>query len=133
MKKLAVVALALVIAMSFVGCGLANQLEGTKWEIRETEEEMGIKVSAVFAWEFKADDVFVESLSYEFDLPAEYEGMEDEFASYLPSDSVATGTWSASGDQLTLSGYGTVTAEIDGDKLTVTDADGDSLVFTRAN
>ena len=136
MKKLAVVALALVIAMSFVGCGLANQLEGTKWEMKVTAEEMGIKVTTVYAWEFKADDVFVETVNFEFDLPAEYEDMEDEIAEelayYYPSSSV-TGTWSVDGDQLTLSGYGTVTAEIDGDKLTVTNKYGDSLVFTRAN
>ena len=135
MKKLAVVALALVIAMSFVGCGLANQLEGTKWEYKVTAEEYGIKVSSVLAWEFKADDVFVESMSFEFDIPAEYEDIEDEIAEELayayPSYS-ETGTWSVDGGELIISGYAPLTAEIDGDKLTVTDADGDSLTFTRA-
>ena len=35
MKKLAIVALALVLAMTFVGCGAANLLVGTTWEVTE--------------------------------------------------------------------------------------------------
>jgi hypothetical protein len=113
MKKLAVVAFALVIAMSFVGCGLANQLSGTKWEIRETVEYEGIPMSYFVSFEFKADNEFVLT-----------EGAEaaGEVESYS-----LTGTWSVEGDKLTMEIAGSVmecTAEIDGDTLTLTDETG---------
>jgi hypothetical protein len=124
MKKLAVVALALVIAMSFVGCGLANQLEGTKWEYKVTAEDSGVKVSSVLAWEFKADNVFVESMSFEFDIPAEYKDFidEEDLAYAYPSTSV-TGTWSVDGGELIISGYAPLTAEIDGDTSEISEFD----------
>ena len=113
MKKLAVVAFALVIAMSFVGCGLANQLLGTKWEIRETMEYEGISMSYFVSFEFKADNVFVLSEGAE---------VEGEVESYS-----VEGTWSVEGDKLTMEIAGSVwecTVEIDGDTLTLTDETG---------
>lgn len=110
MKKLAVVALALVIAMSFVGCGLASQLLGTKWEIRDEDDYFT-------AMEFKADDEVVMSVGY------------DNVTSYS-----AKGTWTVDGDELTVSVAGvtyTAIAEIDGDKLTLDYSNGTKEVWTR--
>ena len=108
MKKLAVVALALVIAMSFVGCGLANQLLGTKWEQVQSEGSLFI--------EFKANDVLV--WSYEYNEL--YDGMYES--------SSVEGTWTVEGNVLTMQVYDDevmeYTVEIDGDTLILTDDDG---------
>ena len=101
MKKLAVVALALVIAMSFVGCGLASQLEGTKWEQKQDDGSLFV--------EFKANDVLVWSFEYDDDVSYDSYSVE--------------GTWTVDGDELTISEYGTATAEIDGDTLKLSGAD----------
>ena len=54
MKKLIVVALALVIACVFVGCGAGALLEGTQWEEIYTEESVTYRD----VWSFKKDNVF---------------------------------------------------------------------------
>lgn len=79
MKKLAIVALVLV-AMSFVGCGLNSQLVGT-WE--RTWKTAGIEYGD--RYEFKAGGDFTYT----------YFVGEDDLDGY-------SGTWSAKGDQLTL-------------------------------
>lgn len=54
MKKLVVVALALVIACVFVGCGTGALLEGTQWEEIYTEESVTYRD----VWSFEKDNVF---------------------------------------------------------------------------
>ena len=125
MKKLAVVALALVIAMSFVGCGLANQLVGTKWENKVIGDYYGYDVTATHSLEFKEDNKVVEIYSiWANDLAYEVDG------------GTYTGTWTVDGEELTLKYDGYVaevyTAVIDGDKLILTDkADSTKEEFTR--
>ena len=97
MKKLAIVALVLV-AMSFVGCGLSSQLIGT-WE--RTWTTAGLEYGD--RYEFKANGDFTYSYFY---------GDED-LDGY-------SGTWSADGDQLTLVVNGeeaTGKVEVDGDTM----------------
>ena len=126
MKKGIAITLALVMMVLFVGCGLANQLEGTKWE--HTESEDGVTTKLVF--DFQKESKLVLTVSYsmpEYDI---------EGSSSMP------GSWSVDGDQLTISykdGKGgtiteTGTAEIDGDKLTLTtteDGETEKVVLTR--
>lgn len=114
MKKLAVVALALVIAMSFVGCGLFNQLLGTKWE--QVQED-----GSLFA-EFKAKNVLIWSFEYNDLYDEDYESFSIE------------GTWSVEGNVLTMQVYDdevwVYTYEIEGDTLKLT-GDGFSAKLTR--
>ena len=108
MKKLAVVALALVIAMSFVGCGLATQLLGTKWEQVQDRGSLFVefKLNNVLGWSFEYNDLY-----------------DDKYES-----SSIEGTWSVEGDVLTMQVYDDevmeYTVEIDGDTLILTDDDG---------
>ena len=125
MKKGIAITLALVMMVLFVGCGLANQLEGTKWEITESED--GYTEKLVF--DFQKESKLVLTVSYS--MP-EYD-IEESFS--------MGGSWSVDGDQLTISyNYGgetiteTATAEIDGDKLTLTvteDGETSKMVLTR--
>lgn len=125
MKKGIAITLALVMMVLFVGCGLANQLEGTKWEITESED--GYTQKLVF--DFQKDSKLVLTVSYsmpEYDIDSSYS---------------MSGSWSVDGDQLTISyNYDgetvseTATAEIDGDKLTLTvteDGETSKMVLTR--
>jgi hypothetical protein len=125
MKKGIAITLALVMMVLFVGCGLANQLEGTKWEITESED--GYTEKLVF--DFQKESKLVLTVSYS--MP-EYD-IEESFS--------MGGSWSVDGDQLTIS-YNdggetvteTATAEIDGDKLTLTvteDGETSKMVLTR--
>lgn len=125
MKKGIAITLALVMMVLFVGCGLANQLEGTKWEITESED--GVTQKLVFNFQEESKFVLTVSVSVpEFDY-------EESFS--------MSGSWSVDGDQLTIS-YNdggetvteTATAEIDGDKLTLTvteDGETEKVVLTR--
>lgn len=125
MKKGIAITLALVMMVLFVGCGLANQLEGTKWEMSETVD--GATEKLVF--DFQKESKLVLTVSYS--MP-EYD-IEESFS--------MGGSWSVDGDQLTISytdGEETVTetatAEIDGDKLTLTvteDGETEKMVLTR--
>lgn len=125
MKKGIAITLALVMMVLFVGCGLANQLEGTKWEITESED--GYTEKLVF--DFQKESKLVLTVSYS--MP-EYD---------IEGSSSMSGSWSVDGDQLTISyndGEETVTetatAEIDGDKLTLTvteDGETEKMVLTR--
>lgn len=125
MKKGIAITLALVMMVLFVGCGLANQLEGTKWEMSETVD--GATEKLVF--NFQEESKLVLTVSYS--MP-EYD-IEESFS--------MSGSWSVDGDQLTISyndGEETVTetatAEIDGDKLTLTvteDGETEKVVLTR--
>ena len=125
MKKGIAITLALVMMVLFVGCGLANQLEGTKWEITESED--GYTEKLVF--DFQKESKLVLTVSYsmpEYDIDSSYS---------------MGGSWSVDGDQLTISyNYDgetvkeTCTAEIDGDKLTLTvteDGETEKMVLTR--
>ncbi len=125
MKKGIAITLALVMMVLFVGCGLANQLEGTKWEITESED--GYTQKLVF--DFQKESKLVLTVSYsmpEYDIDSSYS---------------MGGSWSVDGDQLTISyNYDgetvkeTCTAEIDGDKLTLTvteDGETEKMVLTR--
>lgn len=125
MKKGIAITLALVMMVLFVGCGLANQLEGTKWEITESED--GVTQKLVFNFQEESKFVLTVSVSVpEFDY-------EESFS--------MSGSWSVDGDQLTIS-YNdggetvteTATAEIDGDKLTLTvteEGETSKMVLTR--
>lgn len=97
MKKLAIVALVLV-AMSFVGCGLNSQLIGT-WE--RTWSTSGLEYGD--RYEFKRGGEFVYSWFVDGeDMPG------------------YSGTWSAEGDQLTLVVDGeesTGKVEVNGDEM----------------
>ncbi|MBP3449390.1 MAG: DUF5004 domain-containing protein [Spirochaetaceae bacterium] len=125
MKKGIAITLALVMMVLFVGCGLANQLEGTKWEMSETVD--GATEKLVF--NFQEESKLVLTVSYS--MP-EYD-IEESFS--------MSGSWSVDGDQLTISytdGVDTITetatAEIDGDKLTLTvteDGETEKVVLTR--
>lgn len=125
MKKGIAITLALVMMVLFVGCGLANQLEGTKWEMSETVD--GATEKLVF--DFQKESKLVLTVSYS--MP-EYD---------IDSSFSMSGSWSVDGDQLTISytdGEETVTetatAEIDGDKLTLTvteDGETEKMVLTR--
>lgn len=125
MKKGIAITLALVMMVLFVGCGLANQLEGTKWEMSETVD--GATEKLVF--DFQKESKLVLTVSYS--MP-EYD-IEESFS--------MTGSWSVDGDQLTISYTDggetiteTATAEIDGDKLTLTvteDGETEKVVLTR--
>lgn len=125
MKKGIAITLALVTMVLFVGCGLANQLEGTKWEMSETVD--GATEKLVF--NFQEESKLVLTVSYS--MP-EYD-IEESFS--------MSGSWSVDGDQLTISytdGVDTITetatAEIDGDKLTLTvteDGETEKVVLTR--
>lgn len=119
MKKGIAITLALVMMVLFVGCGLANQLEGTKWEIVESETSGGITIKSVVTYDFQKDNV----LKMTADVY-----MNDELMSEYGMS--LTGKWYVDGDELTIEyTEGSVTtketciAEIDGDvlKLTMTE------------
>jgi hypothetical protein len=105
MKKLAIVALALVLAMTFVGCGAANLLTGTSWR----QEWSGGYTDLSFG----ADGV----CSY---IPCQENG--------TPINTNLVGTWSADGAEVTIAETsvninGVWTVEIVGDELTLTYVD----------
>ena len=94
-------------------------MEGTKWELRETYDlGSDMIVTSVMTWEFKEDNVFVETWDFEFSDTMK--DLYDEVVLDSLYESYSwTGTWSVDGDELTISEYGTATAEIDGDTLSV--------------
>ena len=111
MKKLAIVALVLV-AMSFVGCGLNSQLIGT-WE--RTYETSGKEYGE--RYEFKRGGDFVYTWFYG----------EEELDGY-------EGTWSAEDDQLTLVIGGvesTGKVEVNGDEMYMYYDEDSYLTFTK--
>lgn len=100
MKKLAIVALALVIAMSFVGCGAANLLTGTTWEVTE--------------W----NSVGYAKFAFEEDNVCKYTYGATEAAA-----ATLTYSWSADGNILTITTtlgtlYGEYEVTIKGDEMT---------------
>ena len=126
MKKGIAIALALVMVL-FVGCGLENQLSGTKWEIRASETYEGMTIESVVTYDFQKDGDFVMSLGVFVG------GVSAESQSY-------SGSWVVDGDELTIkltvegeSYVGYFIADIDGDTLTLTDKDDSSYkeVLTR--
>ena len=127
MKKGLAIALALVMMVFFVGCGLASQLSGTKWEIRVSETYEGMTLESVVTYDFQKGGDFVMSLGVFVD------GVSASSQSY-------SGSWVVAGDELTINvtmegepmvGYFIV--DIDGDTLTLTDKDDSSYkqIFTR--
>lgn len=108
----------------FVGCGLANQLEGTKWEMLEAiDYESG---TAKIVYDFQKEGKFVMTV------------IQSMPESSLEQTISMNGTWSVDGDQLTVSwiidGETIATScavEIDGDvlKLTLTE-DGETNTMT---
>jgi hypothetical protein len=114
MKKGIAITLALVMMVLFVGCGLANQLEGTKWEYVVYEETYeGSHFEEVLIYEFNKDDVFVMSVNMRVDGQVVPEYTES-----------VKGTWAVDGDELTIrysaegESYIEIwTAEVDGDTL----------------
>ena len=105
MKKLAIVALALVLAMTFVGCGAANLLTGTTWR----QEYAG----------------GYSDLSFEKDGVCKYVGYAT--GSSVPSFDL-DGTWSADGAEVTIADTsimvnGIWTVEMGADELTLTYVD----------
>ena len=105
MKKLAIVALALVLAMTFTGCGVANLLTGTSW--RQVWNGGYTDLS------FGKDGV----CSY---IPYQENG--------TPINTNLVGTWSADGTEVTIAETsvninGVWTVEIVGDELTLTKVD----------
>lgn len=127
MKKGLAIALALVMMVLFVGCGLASQLSGTKWEIRESETYEGMTVESVVTFDFQKGGDFVMSLG------AFVGGVSAASQSY-------SGSWVVEGDELTIkftmegeSYVGYFIADIDGDTLTLTAKDDSSskAVLTR--
>lgn len=131
MKKGLAIALALVMMVLFVGCGLANQLSGTKWEYVVNEEIVeGYHFEEVLIYEFKKGDVFVMSVNMRVD--------GEVIPEYTES---VTGTWVVDGDELTIrysaegeSYIEIFTAEVDGDTLKLsTSSNGISVTipFTR--
>lgn len=111
MKKLAIVALALVLAMTFVGCGAANLLVGTTWEVTE--------------W----NSVGYAKFSFEEENVCKY--------TYGATEAVAAVfnySWSADGNILTIktttgSLYGEYEVEIKGDEMTwVNTSDEDDVI-----
>lgn len=120
MKKGIAITLALVMMVLFVGCGLANQLEGTKWELRQSESSGGVTSEIIVTYDFQKDNVFKMSMDFYMngELISEYSGS-------------ATGKWYVDGDELTIEhtegGVTTkevCTAEIDGDVLKLSMTDG---------
>lgn len=103
MKKLAIVALALVLAMTFVGCGAANLLVGTKWDTKFGELSYG-------RFDFQKDNVC------KYYWAAIESAVKNE--EVKPFDY----TWTADGNTLTIntkSGvYGVYEVEIKGDEMT---------------
>ena len=64
MKKGIVIGLAIAVVFLFVGCGVQNQLAGTKWQMKYTDEDY----SLVYSYEFKES-------GYLFEIVTEtYEG-----------------------------------------------------------
>lgn len=103
MKKLVIVALALVLAMTFVGCGAANLLTGTSWRQE---------------WSGGYSD-----LSFEKDGVCKYESF---VAGVLST--TGTGTWTADGNEVTIADTsimvnGIWTVEMEADELTLTYVD----------
>ena len=126
MKKGIAIALALVMVL-FVGCGLASQLSGTKWEIRASETYEGMTIESVVTYDFQKGGDFVMSLGVFVG------GVSASSQSY-------SGSWVVAGDELTInvtmegeSYVGYFIADIDGDTLTLTDKDDSSYkeVLTR--
>ena len=105
MKKLAIVALALVLAMTFVGCGAANLLTGTSWRQTYTGG--------------------YSDLCFEADGVCRYVGYTT--ASSAPAFDLKC-TWTADGTEVTIAETsvnvnGVWTVEIAGDELTLTKVD----------
>ena len=119
MKKLAIVAVALVLAMVFVGCGAVSLLAGSSWDTQW-------KYGDWARFEFLEDGVCT---YYE---AATQEMLDD----VLPTNVL---NWAADGNQLSLtfavSGgkYGTYTVVIKGNEMTWTNVDNedDVVVLTR--
>ena len=104
MKKLAIVALALVLAMTFVGCGAANLLTGTSWDVKYGPNSFG-------RFEFKADNVCV------YQWAAVEDSIKDGSALKL------TYSWSADGNILKILDtkgalFGEYEVTIKGDEMT---------------
>ena len=104
MKKLAIVALALVLAMTFVGCGAANMLVGTKWDAKFGEYSYA-------RFDFQKDNVC------KYYWSAIESAVKNE--EVLP----LTYTWSADGNILTIntasgSLYGSYEVTIKGNEMT---------------
>ncbi len=119
MKKLAIVALALVLAMTFVGCGAANMLVGTKWDVKYSNISYG-------RFDFQKDNV---CKYYWASIESAVKNEEVLPLSY---------TWSADGNILTInttsgSLFGSYEVTIKGDEMTwVNTADEeDVLTLTR--
>ena len=123
MKRTIAITLTLVMVL-FVGCGLANQLEGTKWEMLEAiDYESG---TAKIVYDFQKEGKFVMTV------------IQSMPESSLEQTISMNGTWSVDGDQLTVSwiidGETIATScavEIDGDvlRLTLTE-DGETNTMT---
>ncbi|MBP3450878.1 MAG: lipocalin family protein [Spirochaetaceae bacterium] len=104
MKKLAIVALALVLAMTFVGCGAANLLVGTKWDTKFGELSYA-------RFDFQKDNV---CKYYWASIESAVKNEEVKPLDY---------TWTAEGNTLTIntkSGgeYGVYEVEIKGNEMT---------------
>lgn len=115
MKKIAIVALALVIAMAFVGCGAANLLTGTTWEVTE--------------W----NSVGYAKFAFEKDNVCKY-----TYGASAAAAADLTYSWSADGNILTITTttgavYGEYEVTITGDEMTwvATDDENDVIKLAR--
>lgn len=106
MKKGIVIALAITLMVLFVGCGLQNQLAGTKWEMKYVNEEYNTSVTYTFDLKESGDFVLTFTETY-----------DDE------SDSSSEeGKWFCADDQLFIEGTeldGCYTVEIKKDEMTL--------------
>jgi ABC-type Zn uptake system ZnuABC Zn-binding protein ZnuA len=113
MKKGIFISLVAMVLVVLVGCGIANKLEGTKWE---TDDLLGVQV-----WSFEADGVLKVTTTVTI--------IEEV-------TSTVTGTWSADGNELTVdlgAGAGVYEVEIKGDEMNFTLQGQPYLTFTRVN
>ena len=118
MKKFKYLLIMVLAVTVFVSCSTdddVNALVGT-WGYTEMDEDLEIKVTATFN----------ANLSGEIDVVVAFNsGSETENSSF---------TWSTDGNKLTMVIDGdteTSTYSISGDKLTITDDDGETIVLTR--
>lgn len=114
MKKLAIVALALVLAMTFVGCGAANLLVGTKWDVKYGPASFG-------RYDFQKDNVC------KYYWAAIEDAVKNEEVKPLDY------TWTAEGNTLTITTTAGISTEyevtIEGNNMTwVNTADEDDVV-----
>lgn len=96
MKKGIIISLVAMVLVALVGCGIANKLEGTKWEL----DLLG---SAKTVYSFESGNVLK---------------MTSTVGSFDPT--VTEGTWECSGNDLTLAYDGTTVTyvvDIDGDTM----------------